>query len=240
MATRFYFPSSGAGAAVNVTDFTGWIDSGVNRESPDLECDVKKTNSSIEQGTLLTWSNLLDKTCARQFVSKPIRGQTISGTVKLQIAGEAPHDAGDVNTSLLRILVVSNDGTTVRGTLLELGNHFANVEFSIDTLDVLDPRNITIADGAALSTVVTNDGDRIVVQIGFTDAGSGNDTKLKAKYQYGDDQSTDLPEDETTQGVSNNPWIEFSDNINFFHNVFQSAGKFSCFDGGSVTEGFRG
>lgn len=203
MATRFYLPSTGS-AAVSPA-----YDSWDNTTSPDsrLKCVTTKISSAIVQGSKLSWTSG-EKKLARQYVSDPVAVQTISGTVKMQIGGGERFSDDNVDKSYLSIRVVSEDGNTVRGTLLVLGNYFANVEFNNGT-----GRNITFANGDSLTSVDCHKRDRIVIELGCSDTGG---TSPEAAFGYGDNGLSDLGENETdTVILTKNPWVEFSADIDF-------------------------
>lgn len=206
MASRFYLPSSGA-AAVSVTDFTGW-DVSADRLS-SLQCDVNKISSASTPEAFVAITNLTSS-LYRQWVSVPIAAQTISGTVKGQTLWEQFNATkGAIDLIYLRLIVVSNDGATVRGTLLSAGSHFANAA-PIDSA----MQNGTIADGDSLTSVAASENDRIVIQVGAHAAEGVLESKQKVAFTDGDDSGTDLPEDETDTN-SYNAWIEFSGTITF-------------------------
>lgn len=203
MATRLYFPSTTAAdvtpAANGAWDYTS---EALNRKL----VKQTKSNTAIEIGTRIgPWTagqNALD----RRYVSDPISGgKTISGTVKMQLKARE-YAAQDNSTSRLEIYVVSNNGSTVRGTLLAIGQYGPATEY----INNITHRNKTFADGDTLTSVAALDGDRIVVAVGHSDA-SG--TTPEASCQFGDPtEDSDFPEDETqtSAGVG---WIEFSMDI---------------------------
>ena len=138
-----------------------------------------------------------------QFVSDGLAAQTVSGTIKIQSRCRDIDTSGDVTTRLLA-KVVSEDGGTLRGTLLALGN------YGPATFVSASARNKTIADGDALSAVVAQAGDRLVIELGFNNPSSDETT-----MSYGAPLATsDLPENETETGALL-PWIELSANLVF-------------------------
>jgi len=106
---------------------------------------------------------------------------------------------------------VVSPGGTVRGTLLELHNEAAPVsEFAT----VLTNRRFPLAwadPGAALTPVVAQQGDLLIVEIGAraTNASTGN---LGYVIDFGANAAGDLAEDETSTAQLC-PWIEFSQDI---------------------------
>jgi len=205
MSSRFYLPSSGA-AAVSPTDLTGWDETD---GQSSLQTDVVKTNTAMTTGSLLSWTTYGNKQLARQFVSKPLSAQTISGTIKGQICCGS-NNALNSKRTVFRVIVVSNDGATTRGTLLGI-----NI-YSLTNFLVLPVNKYLAPSGTAISSLTIQDGDRLVFQVGFTNTVNSNVTKLNGNNEYGDNQTTDLPEDETDSNyTTKNPWIELSMDITF-------------------------
>jgi hypothetical protein len=202
MATRFYFPAGGVAEIDPGVANSGFAET--SQRTTGKLCDVK-TGSPFAMGSTISIydTDHLD----RQFVSNPITGdQTISGTVKGQIMVREFADNDDVDMVAIHIYVLSNDCSTLRGTLLGWGVYGPTSEF----INNATCRNKKIAVGDTLTSVDALDGDRIVVEIGYTYSVYGTTPEAAAKW--GDD-GDDLPEDETqtTDGVG---WIEFSANIN--------------------------
>jgi len=150
-----------------------------------------------------------------QYVSDPIDGQTISGTVKAQIICRESNAATDA-TMAITIKVVSNDGGTLRGTLLAIA--------ASDLINTSPPEWTTTATNrrfldasevtpVTLTPVVAQDGDRIVVEIGMREVTTTS--SRYGRFWLGDDGASDLPEDDTTTDTTMNPWIEFSQTIDW-------------------------
>lgn len=143
----------------------------------------------------------------RIYVSAVLKGtQTISGTVSSYLLGLAP--SGTVTTRL-EIYVVSEDGATIRGTLLSVGNYGTGSPFS----GVGSRSRAWALGGTTLTPVGAVDGDRIVVIVGYGAASS-----FQAQASWGDavrdvggGPTADIPalENQTT-GIG---WIEFSQTI---------------------------
>jgi len=162
----------------------------------------------------------------RQYISKPLAGsQTISGTVK----GTVRCSESGVNDNLdrvwMKLILVSNDGSTLRGAFLNLGGYGPQNEW--DT--TLEARRI--ADGDSITSQAVTDGDRIILEIGEynTNAGSG----VSGDMSFGDDSGTDLGDNETDQ-TAYNPFIEFSYTIAFQATTHSMSGSLS---GGATTSG---
>jgi hypothetical protein len=143
----------------------------------------------------------------RQYVSRPLRAQTINGTVRMQLRVREFAD-DDNTTSQLRVAVYSNDGTVLRGELLAIGNYGPATEY----VNSATLRNKTFADGDAVSSLAVLAGDRLVVEVGHTDAAGATP---EAQASWGAPHGTvDLPINETGT-TAQCPWIEFSEGLLF-------------------------
>jgi hypothetical protein len=153
-------------------------------------------------------SNNAENVLVAQYVSDPVGGQTIAGTVEgvaLGIEGHQNHDS----VSAIKIYIVSNNGATVRGNLLAIKFPAlaATNEYSSSTAT-----NRFTPIVATLTSQNAQNGDRIVIEIGYhrygtTPAGSTTLT-------FGDNSATDLAYDQSTT-TANNPWVLFSQDIKF-------------------------
>ena len=202
--TRFYLPSMGA-AAVSPAFSGDWER---NADADRLKCVTLKTASTMISKTsseAVTTSPY--DVLTRQYVSDPIKAQTISGTVKGQIRTKESAAAADFMRAIV-IKVVSGDGGTVRGTLL---SHFPSPLSS--EYNSMSLYNRYFPPSTALGSVDAQEGDRIVIEVG-TRAFNILSTSYTATHNFGDNSDTDLPEDESTVAAYN-PWIEFSQNIDF-------------------------
>lgn len=200
--TRYYFQRSTA-APVVVTASASWTNQG-GAGSPRALA-VAKTNGAVafaDDIAFLTTEVVL----ARQFVGPQIGAGSISGTVKGQMLFQEGSSLGNVR-SAIGIRVVSADGSTVRGTLLAVGQNSTDTEF---VNDAASPTNRKIANGTSLSSVTAQNGDRVVVEIGFV-ATVG--AACEGLTYYGDPTAGDLPENETSTLDTVAPWVEFSQDI---------------------------
>lgn len=204
MARRLYFSLSEAAAVTPAFD-GGWedTDSAISRSL----ITAKSGGESLGTGPQIAWTAGQDS-LARQYVSPPLEGaQTISGTVKCQIAAREFAN-GDNSTSRLGLRVVSNDGNTVRGTLLAVANYGPTTEF----ISNVSRRNKTFADGDTLTSVNAEDGDRIVVEVGASDAAG---TTPEALMGWGAPTGTNDYGENETETTALVPWIEFSADLVF-------------------------
>lgn len=202
MPTRFFLPSTGAAA---VTPALGAWDETANAGAA-LECVTTRISSAMASVTVAKGTGAT-RALARQYVSKPIDAQTISaGTVKGQVRALESAINDNLDLVPIRITVVSNDGTTLRGTILALGDYVTVLEFGTALT------NRKIADGDATTSVTAQAGDRIVIELGIKNSTSG--TSVSGSLSFGDDNATDLGEN-TTDTSAFNPWVELSNTITF-------------------------
>lgn len=202
--TRLYFANT-ATPSVNPS-FDGWseTDNSVRRQM----LSAKSGSESLASGTSLSWSSgntQLD----RQYVSDPMAGgiSFSSATIKLQLACV---EGSALSNSVPRMSakIVSEDGTTVRQTLLTIANYGTTTEYNIITL-----RNVQFANGDALTgSYITTAGDRLVIEIGHADS-SG--LTPSAQCRYGAPSSTSDHGENDTETTSLVPWAEFSNAVRF-------------------------
>ncbi|MGH9651115.1 MAG: hypothetical protein ACRD3I_11675, partial [Terriglobales bacterium] len=223
--TRFYFPS---GTSYSATVSPGF-DSGWNYTSEASRFTMRTTKgaTAIAAGTQIgAWTATAgQRALDRQYISAPMAAQTISGTVLMQLMVREFATTDNVDRCIIKVLIVSHDGATVRGTPLAIGNYSTTAEFVSNATH----RNKTCADGDTLTSVAASAGDRIVVEIGYENSGSATTPEAAAKWG---ENATALPieEAQTTDGAG---WIEFSGAITFLDPVGTS-GFFDHFPGSSL------
>jgi len=206
MATRFYLPSSGA-AAVSPAISSEWehIIPGWSRR----RCVLARTGTG---GLDLAWSGPTasgDAMLFAQYVSDPLSGSgTISGTASISIRCHESSEQANAKF-YLGAKVVSNDGQTVRGILIEAA---ALAEFPTTAASRYSSATIASCD--------FGDGDRIVLEIGADKASTGDYT---ITLQVRDDAANDLDAASGDTGLDN-PWVEFSANLPFSIIASPSAG----------------
>lgn len=151
-----------------------------------------------------------------QYISPAIAAQTITGTVKMQMQMSNPSLSNDLRSQLI-VRVVSQDGTTVRGTLYagdtgsmtdEWGSSYANDTFPQATISPV-----------SMSSVTAVDGDRICVEFGYR-SHTGTLTGGDVRVRLGDTgASGDLPDESVQTAATYAPWIEFSNAITMSDNT---------------------
>ena len=201
MATRFYLPSSGS-AEVAVTPSASWGDT-TQAESAKA-CVTAKIASALTTITSDDNNNADLDVLKQQYVSDPIAAQTLSAqTIKYQIRASEV-DAGFNLFTAIGIRVVSNDGSSVVGTVIDVTRD--GLELAVGTLT---NRQFSATSGA----VSASDGDRIVIELGAGgDPAGGGDHDFSLRI--GDAAGADLAEDDTST-TDNDPWVEFANTITF-------------------------
>lgn len=194
MATRIYLPSSGV-APVSPAFDSAWDDTSIGAKLP---CYSTKKSTAMTTVSFLDTSAIDKDILFRQFVSPPMAAITItSQTVSIRVrAAEL-----DIDNELFiswTVKVFSLNGGTERGTIL--ANTRSGSELPLTTL--------TNRGGSAASTqVIAQENDRLVIEIGV--GGNPGAGDHDSNLVFGDDNASDLPEDETTT-TANNPWINFA------------------------------
>ncbi len=152
----------------------------------------------------------------RQYISEPLAAQTISGTVKGQVRGRATN--APARCIAFRLCKVSTDGSTVTEIIARTTAADANISTppSFGTGATPENRRLETSPGNTFSITVPSTsisaGEYLLLEIGSR-SGS-NSSPRTVTMVFGDDNGTDLPEDETTT-AANNPWVEFTYTITF-------------------------
>lgn len=204
-ATRFYLGAIASETPpISPAVDAGWEDTN------DLDRRDLMFRPSGTIGTNLTAAWTAGQDSVRgQFISPPLDGgvDLTGATVKCYARGrEWAVDDDTIAVTGLRVL--SQDGTTVRVTLIAVDSVGADTEF--DNSATLENRTWLNGDTVAGAYTLV-DGDRIVLELGFTDIG-GTGTTPQGTIRAGSPSASDLPEDETTT-TDDNPWFEISVNV---------------------------
>jgi hypothetical protein len=212
--SRWYLPSAGTAPLTSLAYDTVWNRTVAATRHPT---SGTKISTAMANRTMTSTATSPELHCGAQFQSVPIAAQTISGTVKGQI--RTGSNNGPVNLGQLSILIkiVSNDGTVTRGYLIGATPAHTNLTTSpprIPTATTPGEINRKFMDSSdntniPLSSVVAEENDRIIIEIGSNDNTTGT---TNSRVVIGDDSATDLAEDETST-LTDNPWIEFSSAI---------------------------
>lgn len=203
MATRFYFDFN------IVNPISPAVDAGWNVTTVNRACLVPKTFANSPRITTLSagsnpTSNVTNASTQNiidlQFISPPIPPQNITGTVSfVMLMTESVTTANCTLALVVRIL--SQDGNTVRGTLFSV--------FGTDT-EFATTAATRIVNAQAVTSVTTQPGDRLVVEIGGTATSPTTNGTLTNTFK--DNGASDFA---LTSGLTTalNPWIELSQNI---------------------------
>jgi hypothetical protein len=226
--TRFYLPSTTVADASPAFSAT-WntTSGGLRRKAVTTASSTADATHTIDPFTATT----PELTLFRQYVSDPIDAQTLSPggawTAKGQI--RCVEETTGVNAGLaIGIRVVSNDGSTVRGTLLDVtaADALGTLECDADaTFAALENRQFVDAAETAvleLAEVVASAGDRIVIEIGIRDTSTS--TATGAALSFGDDGTGDLGEN-STDTTATNPWVQLSGTVAFQSAASNGRGK---------------
>lgn len=208
MTTRIYLPSSGYSPAPISPAFDGgweWVGS-AGRRRADTVKGASPMATSTQTGIVGSPRDVL----MTQYLFGPLAAQTISGTLKGQIRARESSVNMDARAQLLA-KVVSADGLTARGTLLAMDTGALSSEFTVSS--TLQNRKFPRGGAAALTNVAAQNGDWIVVELGFRHHATAG--SFSASFRYGEAAGTDLAEDETDTD-DDAAWLEFSMDIELY------------------------
>jgi len=204
IGTRLYFPSTGTAAASKPFN-AGWEDT--TSASPARRS--LKTAVSSSAMTTISFSDL--DTTDRDILmysglSAPLSGDQTISVQSIRLAIRASETFALNNEFVTWVVeVVSNDGQTVRGTIVAIGRD--DVEIATSLTD----RYLTATSGS----VSALNGDRISVELGV---GGAPIAQHDSSIRVGDAAGSDLPYDDTTT-TDLNPFIQFSQALVFGSDV---------------------
>jgi hypothetical protein len=218
VVTRFYLPSSGA-AAVSPSPDAEWDATG---SADYLQCVTTPSSTSPAEKAVaeaVTTNNY--DVLLRSYVSEPLSAQSISGTVKGQILCRESSSSANFRSQLV-VKVVSNDGTTVRGTLLAADTGTTVSDEWNTGSSTWENRKIPLGwsgSGASLSSVSAQDGDRLVFEIGYRAHNTSSSSFTGGIYCNDTAGDTDLSEGGSETDTAASPdyrsWIELSQTLTF-------------------------
>lgn len=213
MATRFYYEGVAAGVPTLTPAFdAAWGVTGqAVRRFLSLAADSgnsARETFAVAETTATNPVNVL----AFQFISAPLAAQTISAqTLKGVIrVAEANLDA-DYDAQMV-VRVVSNDGTSVVGTLMGAHSNALASEFNTVFQDRKFPLNEI--NPFTVTSVTASAGDRLVVEIGVRSYNT-HTTSRNATFLIGTGAplTTDAADVNTGGNDSDRPWMEFSGTV---------------------------
>lgn len=141
-----------------------------------------------------------------QFVSDAIAPGPIAGTLKGQVWANEFATNQDLRIQMI-VRVVSDDGSTFRGTLYGPDTAGLSSEFATSATNRKAPRGGAVP----VSSVTAQLNDRIVIELGLRKHAA---LSTQGGIAWGGlTADPDLPEDETTATFSFRSWFEFSDDL---------------------------
>lgn len=199
MATKLYFPSTGT-AAVSPSFSASWDNTD---DATRLPLAIgSKTSTAMTTTAYFDTDNGDTDHLIHQWVSAPINGVTLTAQT-LQSVFRCQEGASQDNQLLtIGVRVVSGDGGTVRGTVIDVTR---------DDIEITSASLSSSAWSASTTQVIAQGGDRIVVEVGTGGNPSGpndHDTDLR----IGDNAASDLPFTDSSLD-DYNPWMEFTETI---------------------------
>ena len=201
MAKRFYFSNTGP-TYTPATVRGAWnLASGYVDNRLGCKNGVTTTININETSTTNNYDVLLGR-----FISDPLKGITVptSGTVKWSFGAKENSTSANSATHI-HIFVLAGDSDTVRGTLL--------TDSINDTTEWPTTAASRYYSQSIGSEVVIQDGDRLVVEIGYINTNTSA-TSYGGTMNYGGEDATDLNAADADTAVTTRPgWIEFSSNI---------------------------
>jgi len=214
MTTRLYYSADTAAPGISPAFDASWerTTDAVRRnlENDKIDTDVNAPiNLAVASGSTNTPAGASDILIA-QYISGQLSGsQTISGAIKGRMRASENTGAADMRTQCV-VRVVDSAGTTVRGTLIASDGSALASEWATSITN----RKVPLGSPATPTSVAAQDGDRIVVEVGYRKHENATTSRTGTIQVGAILGATDLPEDETTT-AANAPWIEFADTLVF-------------------------
>jgi hypothetical protein len=216
VATRLYgIPSSSVGSLTPTAD-AGWeLTTGFIRRILLPEVETLYGRTLIEtKGTAETNASTTYDVLLVQFITGPLAsGYSFSGsdTLKGQMLAVESNAAADHRAQLIA-KVISNDGTSVVGTLLSMDGGALSSEFDVAPAE---NRQFPRGGAQALSSVSASAGDRILIEVGYRSHNNVTTSRTSTVTISQDTTDGDLGENETDLETTKASWFEFSSTLAF-------------------------
>jgi len=211
MATRIYLPNTGTAPITNATNDTWTETTGFDR----VAAVTSRISSAMTSKTRAHTATAANSTfLSRQYVIGPLAGQTFGATTikgTIRVLESAIND--NLDAMRMSVRVCAPDGTTFRTAIWPAANSTV-AEFSTSL------RAKRLATGGTTTSSTITEGDYLIIEIGTTSTVGG--TSLSDSISYGDDNATDLGDNETDT-TALNPFIEFAANMKFLQKGFGQA-----------------
>lgn len=230
MATRFYFPVEGSGTPGITPAFNaGWEQTGQATRLNLLQKNQLSSLSTIANtGTRTVPITTTQDILCNQFVSAPLPPINFDASCLFSLVMRVFESANTANVTLAVVVsVCSQDGTVIRGTLFSTFN--TGTEFPLSASAAT-----RIVAQSAVTSLVTQSGDRLVVEIGGHAAGPTAATSYTMRQ--GNSAATDFA---LTAALTTdlNPWCEFSTILD--DDAFNNYRFVDCVSAGIISVGER-
>jgi hypothetical protein len=206
--TRYYIANSGDTTVPPITPAfdTNWEQTGEATRKmlrrKGIQPFIDTSGSATVTVPITTSQNIL----SRQAISDPLPATHWNGTISA--VTQAFESALTANaTFCYSIRVCSGDGAVFRGTLLSLFTATGQTEF------VVSPGATRTIATLTLTPLVSQQGDRLVVEWGVFAAAPSAATTATLRYGYGSAVDYALS---VGVNATSNPWLEFSQDIGMF------------------------
>lgn len=216
MTSRFYYRFTTA-APVSPTFDAAWTNTtGAVRR---YLAPARLAADTLTGGDARTWS-AGEVRLDRQYVSDRMEaGIVFTGAAVRSIIAVLESNADDNAFSRLGVRVCNGDGTVIRATLLAVADYSnAGTEYATSTAT----RRWAEATVALCSAYVTEAGDRLVVEVGHSDA---TGTSPSATAIYGSASVDDHSSVGSSSGF--NPWIDFNIEVPLLASTAGSVGPYT-------------
>jgi hypothetical protein len=212
MPTRFYFSSD---QTINylTPPFSGaW--SGTS-QATRYKMFTEKRNSPITTGATIDLINTANgKYLDRQYISQPLaREQVISGVCTGYLMVREFNTTDNVDRICCAMRLINNTGGT-KAIIIPFNAYGTTAEFVNSTTH----RNKQIISNQSLTTATGSVGDRLVLELGYTNTQGATSPQASAKWG---ESGTDLPlnETQTTDGAG---WFDITPNLVFSKGIIQN------------------
>lgn len=209
MATRWYFGSSGTPSASPTINPGGeWEHANTARRPLRATLGTSTVSGGLYAPDAA--DHLVDgDSLVFHFISdEQLAAQTISAqALKWQFQMQESNAANNLFMTI-KVYLVNSDGSSVGDTILAIQRDGTELPTSFTNR----------GDSGTSSVANANDGDRIVVEVGFggTPSASGGVQGHNGNVRIGEDASSgDLPEDNAETGTTFRPWLEFANSLTF-------------------------
>ena len=194
-----YLPSTGA-AAVSPTFDANWEETG---DAVRLAMVTTKITSAMTTKSITAVATAQDLLFL-QYVSDTLAAQTLAGPISIQMRTAEALATADAFCRMA-LKVISEDGATVRATLLAFADFGSGTEWNTAL------RNQIFAFQDQITSYTCILGDRLLLELGCNHAAAA----VSLSVSHGDDNASDFAENDETQTTALNPWLKFYKRVTF-------------------------